>query len=180
MKRFFRWSFVLCILVFSITACKVKTEPPTKVVVSAKDVNFELKLYVGKYGYREEEAIDCYATLEYIGEEDSITIYHGQPLVGFGLKDERYFDGGYTVLDELITTTLKKGEVVRFDYEKSGGWSADDPNAKFYEDFYTEEALKLPSGEYELSTAIDCSFNESNMIASRYSNSAAVMITVTK
>lgn len=176
-------SLFLCITILTFTACgeKVKEkekEKPLNIAVSTKDDIFELKMYIDKDMYTNDEIINCYATLEYIGEEDSIAVYSSDPLVGFSLKDDKYFDGGYIVNDVLITTTLEKGKIVRFNYVKSGGWTAEDPNADFYKNFFSEKELILPIGTYEISTTIACSLDENDILDSQYKNLVSAYITV--
>lgn len=181
---------IFCITLVTITACGTKTdkiptdeiptdELQTDIIESTIDENFELKIYVDKNIYSTEESIQCYATVEYIGEEDSLTIYSSDPLVGFGLKDDKYFDGGYAVNDELITTEFKKGDVIRFDFMKSGGWDGDDPNADFYKEFYSVKELKLPAGSYEISATIDGSLNVNDMLGTTYKKTVSTKISVT-
>ncbi len=160
-------SLIFCITILTFTACGNKVnekekEKSSDIAVSTKDDIFELKMYIDKNTYTQDQVIKCYATLEYIGEEDSITVYSADPLVGFSIKDDKYFDGEYNAWTILKTTTLEKGEIVRFDYAKSGGWSAEDPNADFYKNFYSEKELILPIGKYEISTMIACSLDEAD------------------
>jgi hypothetical protein len=150
----------------------------SNIVASMTDELFDLKLYVDKDKYTDDEVINSYATLEYIGQEDSITVYSGDPLVGFALKDDKYFDGGYFTNDVLLTTTIKKGEVLRFDYVKSGGWTGEDPNASFYQKFYSDKALILPTGTYEISAAIACSLDRDDFLGSEYNKSVSANIKV--
>ena len=157
-----------------------ENEKSSNTTVSTKDEMFELKMYLDKDTYTNNEIVNCYATLEYIGEEDNIVVYSSDPLVGFSLKDDKYFDGGYTVNDILMATTFEKGKIVRFDYVKSGGWTEDDPNADFYEKFFSEKELILPAGTYEISASIACSLNENDILGSQYKNSVSSYITVTK
>lgn len=143
-----------------------------------KDEIFELKMYIDKDKYTHDEIINCYATLEYIGEEDSIKVYSGDPLVGFALKDDKYFNEGYFTKDVLSTTKIKKGEIVRFDYVKSGAWADEDPNAGFYQKFYSEKDLTLPTGTYEISATIACSLDINNLLGSKYKKSVSAHIVV--
>ena len=137
-------------------------------IVSKKDDLFELSLYLDKGTYSTEENIFCYATLEYIGEEDSITVYSSDPLVGFGIKDDKYFDGDYAVNDILIQTSFQKGQIIRYDFTKSGGWGADHPFAKFYESYYTNPNLILPAGDYKVSATFNCALDQDNMQGTSY------------
>lgn len=178
-------SLFFCITLLNFTACGEKAkekekETPSSIAVSTKDELFELKMYIDKDTYAHDEIVNCYATIEYIGEEDSISVYSSDPLVGFSLKDDKYFDGGYNVNDVLMTTTFEKGKLVRFDFAKSGGWTDDDPNADFYKKFFSEKELILPTGTYEISATIACSFNINDVLNSQYKNSVSAYITVTK
>lgn len=157
---------------------KYTEEVSSNISVNMKDEVFELKMYVDKDKYTHDEVINCYVTLEYIGEEDSITVYNSDPLAGFALKDDKYFDGGYFSNDVLLTTTFKRGEIVRFDYVKSGGWAGEDPNADFYQEFYSEKELILPAGIYEISAAIAFSLDTNNMLGSKYNKSVSAYIKV--
>jgi hypothetical protein len=50
----------------------------------------------------------------------------------------------------LASSVLEKGRVYHFEYQKSGSWSADDPDAAFWENFFSEPDLRLPAGEYTI------------------------------
>ena len=47
-------------------------------------------------------------------------------------------------------THILTGEPFTRPYEKSGGYGPDDPNAAFYEDFFTDPLLHLPVGEWQV------------------------------
>jgi hypothetical protein len=164
-----------CILI----SCGKKTETKgTSITANYKDKLFNLTLYVDKDTYSKGEAIQCYATVEYICEDDSITVYSSDPLVGFGIKDDKYFDGGYTANEILMATTFNKGETKSYDFVKSGGWSADDPNAEFYEEFYKDKKLILPPGKYQLSAAINYSLDPENVQGSNHNTFVSVFVMV--
>lgn len=110
--------------------------------------DFVLKLFADKASYTTDEPIQIRATLEYVGEKDTFTIWHGIPYISFSLTDGADFNVDGMILTVLTSTELNRGEVYEFDYVKSGGFSADDPNAEFWENFYQEEDLKLPVGIY--------------------------------
>lgn len=113
--------------------------------------DFVLKLLADKASYTTDEAIQIRATLEYVGEKDTVTIWHGIPYISFSLTDGADFNVDGIIMTVLTSTELNKGEVYEFDYVKSGGFSADDPNAEFWEKFYREEDLRLPAGTYTVS-----------------------------
>ncbi|MDF2537539.1 MAG: hypothetical protein K0S76_560 [Herbinix sp.] len=186
MKKILCFALLMSIMMLTLVSCKdkfdeMKTYPESEpdIIAGVKDEVFELKLYVDKNIFREDELIKCHATLEYVGEEESITIYHGNPLLGFGLKDNIYFEGGYSTFDELISTTFFKGQPVYYEYVKSGGWSAEDPYVEFYKEFYSERDLRLPTGRYELSAIMNGSFDQDDMLGTWYNQAISVIITVT-
>lgn len=91
MKIMITWCIVLSVIILNITGCKENQyEMDYDISGSMKDEIFDLRLYLDRDTYSTKESIHCYATLEYIGEEENITIYSSDPLVGFGLKDDQY------------------------------------------------------------------------------------------
>ncbi|MDR1185535.1 MAG: hypothetical protein LBK67_12180 [Coriobacteriales bacterium] len=121
---------------------------------------FEVRLFSDKEVYKSTDTIQIWATLEYNGDEDVVTIWHGYPCMGFSLTDGKDFNVDGVVLTVLTSTEIEKGNVYRFYYQKSGAWSADDPDADFWEDFYKEKDLVLPEGEYTVTVRGDFSLTE--------------------
>lgn len=181
-SRKFLITVSILILSLLLTACGPKEEKDREYekdyTASTKDELFQLSIYLDKDTYATDEMVFCYATLEYIGEKDSITVYSGDPLVGFGIRDDKLFHGGYGRDLILMETTFTKGHIVKYDFSKSGGWSGDDPNAKFYEEFYRDPNLILPAGDYEISAEINCSLDRDDIPGSEYSQLVAVKIKV--
>ena len=176
-KKVLLWCILLLVNVSIMASCDKKSEEvKLNIVTTNKDELFDLKLYVDKDTYTKDEIINCYATLEYVGDADSITVYSSDPLVGFGLKDDKYFDGGYAKDDILIQTTFTKGEIITYNFIKSGGWTLEDPYADFYEEFYHDKNLILPIGEYEISAVIDCSLDQEDILGSQYQNKVTTRI----
>ena len=175
--------FVLLLLcvVLSMAACAppMPEEPSQAEPIPASSSNeeFEITIYVDKDIYAENEAIECYAELKYLGDE-TITVYSGNPLLGFGVKDEVYFDGGYVTNDSLEHTQFVPGETVRAAFSKSGGYTSDDPLVEFYKEYYTDSEFVLPSGVYEISASIDYSLDVDDMLGSRNMLSVSVVVTV--
>lgn len=169
---------ILFCIVLSAAACSLPTPSVNAVISTAGGEDFELTLHINKDSFAEDELIECYAVLEYIGKEDSITVYSGDPLVGFGLADDTYFDGGYMTNDVLMRTTFEKGKAVRYEYVKSGGWTNDDPLVDFYKEFYANKEFSLPAGMYEISANIDYSRDENDMLGTRQKLTARAVITV--
>jgi hypothetical protein len=121
---------------------------------------FEVKLFSDKEVYKSTDAIQIWATLEYIGDEDAITIWHGYPYMSFSLTDGKDFNVEGITLLVSVSTEIEKGTVYRSYYQKSGGWDADGPDASFWEDFYKEKDLILPAGDYTVTVRSDFSLTE--------------------
>ena len=98
---------------------------------------------------------------------EPIKVYHSDPLVAFGIEDDKYFNNGYMRNDILFNTSFEPEQEIRFEFIKSGAWSANDPNAAFYEEFYKQENLILPAGEYVLSANLKYSTDIDNMLETR-------------
>lgn len=144
---------------------------------TATNDEFELSIVADNSVYKADEAIMCYALLEVMGEE-SITVLHSDPLVVFYIEGEEYFNGDYARQDSLNRTMFVPGDEKSFGFQKSGGWSADDPNASFYEEFYADDELRLPSGEYTLGVQIEYSTDGNDMRGTRQTLEALVSIRV--
>jgi hypothetical protein len=143
------------------------------------DSVFELQINTDKEEYTAADAISCHATLEYVGGADSITISSSDPLVYFTIKGG-IFKGDYAVNDVLKSTTLYKGEPLRFDFVKSGGYSEDDRNAAFWKSWFEDPELKLPAGEYTISATVTGHFEGSDPSEPAYTMTASKNITVTQ
>lgn len=151
-------ALLLCLACLAgLTACggeKAAEEGAAGEISSTAEANgFVLTLYADKAGYRTDEEIHIRATLEYTGEGNSVTIWHGEPYISFSISDGKDFDSGGLQLAVLTSTRLEKGKVYEYGYTKSGGYSADDPDAAFWEEFYASDALKLPAGSYTVTVS---------------------------
>ena len=114
--------------------------------------DFVMTLNSDKHSYSTTDIIRIWGTLEYVGDDDSIEIWSSCPFMLFTIAGGDKFGsgmGGGTV-DVLVTSVLERGRVYHFEYQKSGGWSGDDPNAEYWETFFREKDLTLPSGEYTI------------------------------
>lgn len=153
MKNFV--TLLMIFIVISLTACEKEESAPiitTKgsQVVESIDDNFRIILYSEKDTYSETEEVNIWGTIEYIGTEDSIDIYSGIPYMGFDVESEGVAFIQNIVATVLMTTTLEKGVVNEFPLVKTGGFSEDDEDADFWRDFYNEERMLFPKGEYQL------------------------------
>lgn len=96
--------------------------------------DFIYRLVTEKEEYRSDESVTIYAELEYIGDKETVTIYHSASPFYFPIVEKtRDYDIGYGMDQPLLNTTLKRGELLREEYKKSGGYSEKDK--KEYIDF---------------------------------------------
>ena len=141
-------------LIFALTlsACggteQAEAEPTPAgdepIFTEASAGDFRLKLHAGKSVYRSDEAIQIHATIEYIGDEDSILLWCTSPdtALMFSLTDGADFNMDPVSLDWYGTDIrLNKGTEYIADFHKSGGYVADDPMADFWREFYDQEEL---------------------------------------
>jgi len=166
------------LLVFSLAACT--TAPgeveETNAAATVVDGDFTLTITTDNSVYPADEVITCEALLQYTGDED-ITVYSSDPLVAFGIEGG-LFDGGFARNDVLMSTAFAPGEEKVLPFQKSGGWSADDPNADYYEAFYADNTLVLPPGDYTLSAVMDYSLDADDVVGTQHTLIASVNITV--
>jgi hypothetical protein len=160
-------------VIFLLTGCQDKdilSESKTLTPIVEKDEAildysklFELKLYSDKSTYNTSDKIKIWATLQYIGENSHIKIWHGDPFISFYISDGKDFNIGGLVNDVLTSTDLEKGRLYNFNYSKNGGYDADGPKADFWEKFYAEKELFLPQGEYTVKVATAFSLSEDSL-----------------
>lgn len=119
------------------------------------DDTFELVLRVGSTRYPANQPIDAVATLSYLGPDAGMGLVgSGSGLIQFSAKqlDGRLDIAGAGHLD-CKPYRIDKGGPLVVPYEKSGGWSADNPDAAFYEAFFKDPIFRLPRGTWRISAA---------------------------
>ena len=147
-------------LVFTLSSCQKENNASIiaregRQVAETSDENFKIILYSEKDVYNETEEVDIWATIEYIGSGDTIDIYSGEPYAGYIVESD-----GVTFISNLAykllkSTTLEKGTIYEFPLKKVGGFSNDAEDADFWRDFYSEEKMLFPTGEYQLTFLTD-------------------------
>jgi hypothetical protein len=146
---------LMLLFVLPLSSCQ-KEEITTVIIREGRQVaesfddNFRVILYSEKDNYSNIEEIDIWGTIEYIGPEDSINIYSGEPCAGFIVESEGIQFISNLVLTILKTTSLEKSVIYEFPLMKVGGFSEDAEDADFWRDFYAEERMLFPKGEYQL------------------------------
>ncbi len=150
---------VILIMLFIVVGLSACEKEETDLIITrqgrqvseSSDDTFRIILYSEKDIYSDTEEVNIWGTLEYIGQEDSIDIHSGDPYIGFVVESEGVVFIQNMVLQLLKTTTLEKGVVHEFPLRKAGGFGEDDEDADFWRDFYFEERMLFPIGEYQLS-----------------------------
>lgn len=117
--------------------------------------DFVYRLYTEKEEYAVGEQVKIYAELEYVGDQDEITIYHAASPFYFPMIEKtRNIEIPFPMEEPLLHTTLKKGEPLKEEYNRAGGYGSQDE--KEYVEFmkkFLEEGF-LP-GYYVLSGYAD-------------------------
>lgn len=150
----------LLLLALMLAACGTDDETSTSNTASVKDFsvkNTEASATEGDFIYRlvsekEEYAsggpVEIYAELEYIGDQDTIDIFHAASPFYFPIEEKtRDYQIYYGMEEPLITTTLTKGEPLREQYTSSGGYSdqEDDAYIEFTKNIMSKQ---FPEGYY--------------------------------
>jgi hypothetical protein len=176
--------FLLAILLTACGAKEQKKEIDADVLermnnpkIVNRDKLFELKLNIEKTTFFANEPIQYSASLTYIGDGDSFTVWGSHTIVGFRITNGQDFDMDGMITLELAATKLLKNKTVVYPFVKSGGYSNDDPKADFWRKFYSEKDLTLPPGKYLIEAVSSFSLDES-VVDSHYNESVYTMITV--
>jgi len=181
MKQFIKVKLMFLLVILFFTACgsqNGKTQQPSTLEPAIKklmeepklihkDDQFEMKLNIAKTKFKAGEPIVYSASLTYVGNNKSIIIWGGHTYILFSVTDGKKIkmEGANTA--ELTATELNQGETHEYPFFKSGGYSANDPDAGFWKKFYEEKDLILPSGTYLITARTDFSLTE-KVIDSHY------------
>ncbi|MDQ3554736.1 MAG: hypothetical protein M3395_10070 [Chloroflexota bacterium] len=120
------------------------------------DEKFKLTIRVDRGRYGVDEPIEIATTLSYLGDEPATVTSSGGGLVSFHIVQ---LDGPVDV--EAVRTAdcmqyeYRPGDRESVEYQKSGGYSADDPMADFWRRFFADPELRLPAGEYRIIATAD-------------------------
>lgn len=120
--------------------------------------DFKLTAVSEKKHYKQGEPVQLYAEIEYIGEDESVDIFHSSSAVFFTIKEKvNGFEIGYAVNDIGLQTKLIKNQPFREIYEKTGGYSEHSNKAyvEFVRRFVEEEGF--PVGYYIVEMTTDFS-----------------------
>lgn len=147
--------FLLLFCMFVLSACgpsletdSENTSPLPPAEAEGRVGDFIYKLSTEKDVYEPFDGTAIFGELTYVGDLDSIDIYHAASPFHFPLEERtRGIEVDYAMNEPLITTTLVKGEPLRQRYNFAGGYSDQDEAA------YVEFVKMLmnegfPEGEY--------------------------------
>lgn len=141
-------------------------EQPSQTSEASND-EFKITLHSSKTEYSSSENIEIEATISLISGE-KLTVWSGDPILGFSLSGDTCFEneqGSAITMDILKSTTFTNAEDMLVPYQKSGGFSASDPNADFYDYFFSDfDSFKLPAGNYTVTAYLNYSLDSDDVI----------------
>lgn len=118
------------------------------------DSSFRLTLEADQDRYRAGQEIGVMATLTYLGPDDAV-IARGSSnpgLIGFAVEsDDPAIRTNAAFTTDCGAHEMVRGVAVEYPFGKSGGYSADEPLAPFYEAYYASPELRLPAGTWTIS-----------------------------
>jgi hypothetical protein len=143
--------------------------------------DFSLKIASDKTSYKVGETIRVWTRLVRIGEQP-ITIYHGEPLVGFTIKDSDGDESDLIWAYSLNTSTFESGD----EYIQSLlpqyilSYRSKESEAADFDQYlqHTEYPISLLQGEYTITAIASYSTNPSDIIDSKKRIEASITIHV--
>lgn len=116
--------------------------------IEAKEGDFIYRLATEEGIYHQGDELRIFAELEYVGDDDNVTIYHAASPFFFPMTEKtRGYTIDYPMNQPLVSTTLQKGKPIREVYKSSGAYSDQDTKEfiQFMKSFLTND---IPSGHY--------------------------------
>lgn len=108
-------------------------------ISETKDGYFIYRLVTEKEKYAQGEPVKIYAELEYIGDEEEVTIYHADSPFHFPITEKaRNYELGYAMNMPLLSTALIKGEPLREEYIPGNGTGYGETDKEDYVNFIKE------------------------------------------
>lgn len=136
-------TLILLISFLFISGCKDNSDNSAD-----RNKDFVINIYTDKSKYNADEQIDCYATVQYIGNAENITIYLDVPSVVFAIKHSNGYGFGGTSLLMMVEDVFNKDETKTYGYVKSGGYDENSP--EWVKEFLSDEDFNLPRGTYTI------------------------------
>ena len=126
---------------------------PTPLTAVAANEGFVLSMAVPTDRFAVGQAIDVRTTLTWTGPDPTVTIWgSGMGPVGF-LYEEltgRQRKIGGLMTSDCARHPYERGVATPIPVGKSAAWSADDPDAAFFQEFANDPLLHLPAGRWRI------------------------------
>lgn len=172
------------LLVFVAGCAASPTPGPTEtnaLPARAEDVEgpFRLVFELPNTTWSAGEAIEGQATLSVVGAGMAEVSGSGGGLLGFGflaVGGRRHVEPGWDL--SCVLYRLAAGRPILSPITKSGGFSADDPDAAFYRAFLADPLVRLPAGDWQI-TAVASFVHGRECSGRSYLLTATVLVHVT-
>ena len=176
------------VVAFAVAAVVACGSPPPSgsslnapVVAKARDAQFEVLITADRERYAPGQPINIATRLTYGGPQPQIGITHGGAgpiLVSLEQLDGPFDPGGGSDAS-CGGSVLNLGVPVDTAYQKSGGWSGEDPMAGQYRAFFADPLVRLPVGTYRFTAVADFYEGECGGGGAQHDIKASVTIAVT-
>jgi hypothetical protein len=150
-----RAAALLGLVVLAMACSPSQSQPvPRSVESSASDRGYRLTLRVAADRYPEGAPIELATMLENVGGPTTTLVGSGSGLIALSFEQV----GGSLRMGGIQTADCAPYEV-RVDkplvppFQKSVGYSDDDPNAAFYKAYWADPVLHLPRGTWRITAA---------------------------
>lgn len=148
-------------------------------IAEVTEGDFIYRLVSDHQEYQENDTVSLYAELEYIGNNQEITISHAASPFSFYITETtRDYQIDYPMNQPLLSTTLKQGEPLREEYKASGGYSENDPQ-EYIEFLHQLWEEGFPSGEYVIKGSADFFIETNETDTENYHIEAQINFSVT-
>ena len=154
-RRFCAATIVAALL---LAGCSSEPPPDEPLAAVAQGGGFVLAMTLPTNHFVIGDAIDVRTTMTWSGPAQNVVLRaSGSGPVAFifqELTGRRRILGGAMTAD-CAQHPFAQGVATPIPLRKSGGWSADDPDAPFYEAFYRDPQLHLPAGRWRVMAEVD-------------------------
>lgn len=150
-------AFTVAVLVAALIAgCGSPSVPGLNLDGTAQDAEFGLRIHADKAEYRTGDAIAIDAWLSYLGQGPDVVVFGPSGLVGFGVKQ---LDGRLHMepASDLVCArqVIERATALRAPFAKSGGFTAEDPDAALWRAYFADPALHLPAGHWQITASAE-------------------------
>jgi len=133
-------------------------QPPAAAVeANSADNLFRVRIRAEPATYRSGEPIHVQAWLAYLGPKDRETIVgSGSGLVGFSWEqlDGQRRQGGAATAD-CRPYSIERAIPIAVRFTKSGGFTAEDPDAPYWRQYFADPVFRLLPGHYRIHAQAD-------------------------